>query len=126
MTKTWFHGTPHKLAIGDVLRPGVVEVNFKESDKNTVSVTTEESYAMHWARESGKKLGSEQVYVYVVEPIDEPEVWRQGMKNYGKDVAVFEARTASARITEIVFGEGVDSFNDKNYSPTGVVVNVAA
>ena len=99
----WFHGSPHRLEAGEVLRSGLKKTNFSQSDETAVSVTSEPDVALMWARKADES--AVQVYVYLVQPETAPEVWRSMPKNFGKDVAVLEARTSSATILEIVFGD---------------------
>ena len=104
--EAWYHGSPHCLEDGAVLEPGRNEPNFKESRPGTVSITSEPSTALHWAREAAKKLGKDHAHVYRVEPQGEVTHWRQRPKNYGKDVAYEESNVGSAKVAEMVFGHG--------------------
>ena len=114
MTQTeWFHGSIHKLEVGEILRGGVMPSNFKGiSDETKVSITSETSYALLWPRRVAKREGLEQIYVYRVRPLHPITVWIENPKNYGKAVAYIEARTEAAVIEEIVFSDTCNRLGD--------------
>lgn len=83
-------------------------MNFPQSAPDQISLTSEIKTALHWATEAAKATNSDQAYVYLVEPEQDPEHWRSGPKNHGRDVAYYESRCDSAQVISIIFGEGIE------------------
>lgn len=110
---TWYHGSPHPMVVGEVVRPGVMERNFKQSPPQQVSLTSEPWNALRWAREAAKNLGVDTIYVYRVEPSESPQAWNVQPRNYGMDTAYYEARCSSARVLEVLDESGARQLVDE-------------
>lgn len=83
--RVWYHGTVAELDPGEVLVPGVSR-NYRHSDPDAVSITSDFESAVYWAEQVSWKTGRDPV-VYAVEPIGEVTPWRPG-----------EARCPRARV----------------------------
>lgn len=92
-----YHGSPYKLNIGDILKPGINPPNFKDS-RSVVSLTSAPARALHWALKANK--GSV-AYVYTVEPLGPLEFWRVSLGHAGTKFIAWEITCASAIIIDI-------------------------
>lgn len=87
----WYHASDHAIEVGQTVSPGKAPRNHKESPTASVSISSDASYARHW----GSNL-------YEVEPDGRVEGHRVSPAEYGKKIAVYEARVPRARVLGVV------------------------
>jgi hypothetical protein len=89
-----YHGSPHKLPPGTVLKPRGSESNYAQSSGKGVSITSDRGRAEHWGSLEGEVPG----YVYEVEPLGEVEAHRVGPANRFKNFNLWEGVVPAAKI----------------------------
>lgn len=92
-----FHGSPHLMAVGTILKPGIKKKNYRQS-QNVVSLTSRIKIAELW----GSNRGKQSVYVYEVEPLGEVNphkvFWLPSQTSWYMD----EGTVSAARIIKLV------------------------
>ncbi|WP_162802096.1 hypothetical protein [Ornithinimicrobium murale] len=96
----FFHGTIAALGPGERLSPGAARANHAQSDADTVSITSDEATARHWAIEAARAKGLDPGHAVVleVEPAPDLDPWRVTLAERGTSFDVLEARTSSATV----------------------------
>lgn len=98
----WFHGSPHRVAPGEVLCPGAAPANYTATrGARVVFVTDRRVEAWHWGRFAAEMAGADEVFVYLVAPHTPPvplEVPEQHPD--GSDYAEFTC--AAATVLEVL------------------------
>lgn len=93
----YFHGTRHRIEIGDALKVGTI--NPKGGDNRCVTwATTDYERALYWARKRNTSADST-LYVYEVE-LDDPEV--DVNVHHGTREAITSVMAASGRVVRLV------------------------
>jgi hypothetical protein len=91
-----YHGSIYAMREGDVVRLGVRPANFKQSAKDSISVTSLPERAAYWARDAAGPSG--EYHVYEVEPLGPVKPWRVAPADYGRSFQLYEGRTETARV----------------------------
>jgi hypothetical protein len=89
-----YHGSPHELPVGTVLRPGGSETNYPQSKEGGVSITSDQGRALHWGSLERTVPG----HVYEVEPIGEIRARRVGPANQFKNFVLWEGIVPTAKV----------------------------
>jgi len=89
-----YHGSRTELNVGDLLIPQK-EQNFKESDKNKISITSDYNRAKLWVL---KIKSDNPIFIYEIEPISDIEIWRVSLAKQGTKFDLWEGRVDSAKI----------------------------
>lgn len=89
-----YHGTTAILAVGEKVVPGL-KSNFKQSPGQSISITSNLSRALFWAKQVAR-LDGQAPHVYEINPIGTVEGWRVQTSNQGKNIMLWEGRAPAA------------------------------
>lgn len=89
-----YHGSHTELNVGDILTPQEKK-NFKQSDENKISITSNYDRAKYWTI---KIQSDSPIYIYEVEPMSEIEIWRVSLAKQGTVFDLWEGRVFNAKI----------------------------
>ena len=89
-----YHGSRTDLDVGDILT-SQKNRNFKQSDNNKVSITSDYNRAKHWASQI---KSDNPIYIYEIEPMGEIEIWRVSLAKQGTMFDLWEGRVNNAKI----------------------------
>jgi hypothetical protein len=89
-----YHGSRTELNVGDILTPQKNR-NFKQSDDNKISITSDYNRAKYWASQI---KSDNPIYIYEIEPMGEIEIWRVSLTKQGTMFDLWEGRVNNAKI----------------------------
>ena len=97
--ETFFHASPHEIAVGTDLIPQGSKKNFTQSPNSAVCLSSDPRRAVYWARDASKH--ATHIWLYKVQPHGAIDLHRVGLSNYGKGFTAWEARVGKATILSV-------------------------